>query len=281
MGRKITIAAIAATCWSVIYAADIVSYSVSADLPANWLSGERVEVNSDGYAVVNNQNLIFPTEPIAAPALPVWATTLAVPTNATDVTLSVDVEWDSGTVLPATLCPLPEPVPFPQSVVYPEPDSSCYGSSPYPASPGVLGERIYIDREWRRRVTVTPYRYTHSTRTLERATSLKVTITYKAPVKRRVMSMMSTTSTTSVTNFVILSPSAFKDLWQGYIDYRKITHPHINISVKNTAEIYAAYGDAVAAGDYALAIHKYLENEYTTNTLKIALLGGAVPVSVT
>ncbi len=68
---------------------------------------------------------------------------------------------------------------------------------------------------------------------------------------------------------IIISPPAFTNVWETYVDYRKTTHPDYDFLIKNTDEIYAAYPEATNKTtfayakwwpDYALAIHHYLED---------------------
>ena len=78
---------------------------------------------------------------------------------------------------------------------------------------------------------------------------------------------------------LIISPPAFTNLWQSYADYRAETHPDLSIAIKSTADIYAECPDAVARGDHALAIHRYLESLHNggAGALETVLLGAAAP----
>ena len=83
----------------------------------------------------------------------------------------------------------------------------------------------------------------------------------------------------SSAEMVIVSPPAFTNLWQQYVDYREETHPGLSIAIANTADIYAAQPEAVAKGDCALAIHRHLESLYDggRGALRIVLLGAGAP----
>ncbi|MCR5413834.1 MAG: hypothetical protein K6F50_03785 [Kiritimatiellae bacterium] len=251
---------------------------MNCELPGNWRAGEAVEKVGD-WTEIRTASLLYPDSPVASPALPYAIELIDLPEDARNVAItSIEARWltaDAETLL-APVRPVAEPVPVPQPVVIPAPDPESYNAAPYPAAEAELSGGFFDKGRFRQRIRFNPYRYTHSTLLLERAKSIKVTLSYESDARPRV-SVMSVDAPPAATNMVIVSPPAYTNLWDGYIAYRRTTHPNIGISVKNTADIYKEFPDAVAADDHALAIHKFLEAEYATNNLKIVILGACPP----
>lgn len=253
--------------------------SVSLSLPSNWRDGERVDT-LDGYTRISAPRLVAPGYPVAAPALPVYILETEIPKSATVTNITADVEWGDSVPLSAQILPIPAAVKYPDPVVIPEPDPEFYSLAAYPALSVEGGGSYLMCGKRRLIVRITPYRYNSVAGTIQRALSAVVRVEWVEGVEEATTRRATRLSAAAAgSQFVIISPPAFVDLWQAYVDYRADTHPDLTMEIVNTATIYADYPDVVAKGDYALAIHKYLEEQYNggDGSLKTVLLGAGAP----
>ena len=255
-----------------------VAATVSLSLPENWRDGEDIAA-INGYVRISAPCLVAPAAPVAAPSLPAYVFEVDLPKGANVGDISAEVEWGDAERLEAPVVPIAEAVPLPGKTTIPEPDPEIYALSAYPPAPAENGGTHIMRGRMRLAVRFTPYLYNPQERTIRRAVSARVTVECGGPVGRSAMLRSVPLPSAGTAQFVIVSPPAFTGLWQAYVDYRAETHPGLSISIANTADMYAAHPDAVAKGDYALAIHKYLEDLYDggNGALTTVLLGAGAP----
>ncbi len=232
-------------------------------LPENWdASVSYTELN--GRLSISGGDLRSSVDPVGAPDLPFLVCKEAFQKDAVIESVTIDAEWETmeGVSRPAI-----NRVPrlLGEAPKAAKEDAQYFGAAAYPREAAealtatLAGESALL-------LKVTPYRWNGVEGTLEKAKSLRVTVTYSV-IKRP----LNATSVKETIDMVVITPPAFTNLWPLYVEYRKTTHPDLNIIVKNTAEIYEEY--ASVGGDDAFKIHKYLEYLYKTHQLKYAILG--------
>ena len=243
------------------------------DLPADWEAGVRYEEVSSRLRISGGE-LISPMSPIGGPALPYLAVTLPLDKDALvdEVTCEGAFETIDTPLRPLVIA---EPHRLGESPRVTAEDPALFGAALYPAQ-SVSHSRQTFSGKSVLLLHVTPYRWNGTEGILEKATSLRVRVSYSRPKLLKRAAAEATTSRLSDVeaalekiDMVVISPPAWTNLWPLYVEYRKTTHPDLTIIIKNTDEIYATYDGA----DDALKIHHYLEDLYANKNLKYAILG--------
>ena len=232
-------------------------------LPENWEESVSY-VEANGRLSISGGGLKSSVDPVGAPDLPFLVSKESFKKDAVIESVTIDAEWEP---MEGTLRPAINRVPhlLDQAPEAAQEDAQYFGAEAYPREAAEVTTAKSAD-DVALLLKVTPYRWNGITGTLEKAKSLRVTVEYSV-VKRPLM----TTTVKEAIDMVVITPPAFTNLWPLYVEYRKTTHPNLNIIIKNTAEIYEEYANV--GGDDAFKIHKYLEYLYRNHQLKYAILG--------
>jgi len=250
------------------------------DLPANW---EESGDLSSRYGIGK----------VGEPDLPIYTARIELPTGGTFVSATLaEVEWEEVEISPSP-SPIAEWVRYGEELVYPEPDAAAYAGV-YPSEFVVAGTPDVYRGVTRVPITVTPYKWDGTTRTLYKAKRLTVEVEVEERAAEDVRPYqklkLSTSSQSPTTNnqqpqIIIVTPHDFVNHWNGYAAFRKSTEAgkDFEFIVKDTRTIYsdAKYWTKhceatknIERDDNAdaLAIHHYLEDVYDANRVQYIIL---------
>ncbi|MGN0855573.1 MAG: C25 family cysteine peptidase [Kiritimatiellia bacterium] len=234
----------------------------------------RLVREGEGWVAVRGAELDYPLEPIGAPSLPWRMVSIEIPAGATVGQITLEGEWQT-LAEDATLAPIQvvDAIGEPRETV--SPDEALYARS-WPAQTIESLGTIKTLGKTLLRVKVTPVRY--SRRTIEALTNARLVLELDEPsAAARTASSAAfslnpvAASTQSLSHrYLLISPPAYTNEWQAYLDLRRSQRPDVEFVLKNAQEIYATYpfdatNTAGVARNPAESIHQFIRENVAAN----------------
>ena len=281
--KKTLLKSVVAACGGLLLFSPLAAAekTVSWTLPAAWDRDVRYERVGDFVRIVSDDIHPIDWSP-GSPDLPCRRVSVDMPHPGTFLSFTHEATWEPVDLQGANVFPILPATVIGETAEFP--DLLPVYDEVFPASP-VESEGVRVVRKARKvAFRVSPFKWDGTTKTLYRATALKITVTFEVPDTTVKMPKAASADSCRAAAFgddhtadvIIISPPKFVELWKRYADFRQnetsagLVDGH-TFAVKSTADIYEEY----TGHDDALKIHHYLEHIYDVGNIQYVILGAA------